>query len=66
MKTDINRKEMRNHYMDLSISLYDCKSLSDFYKILPLTLTFLAKYSSDFLSTCLIEDVKVTEIRLSK
>ena len=61
MKASINRKEMRNDYMDLSISLYDCKSLSDFYKVLPLTLPFLAKYSSEFLSTCLIEDVKVTE-----
>jgi hypothetical protein len=66
MKTAINRKEMRNDYMDLSISLYDCKSLSDFYKVLPLILPFLAKYSSEFLSTCLIEDVKVTELRLSK
>ena len=66
MKASINRKEMRNDYMDLSISLYDCKSLSDFYKVLPLTLPFLAKYSSEFLSTCLIEDVKVTELRLSK
>ena len=65
MKASINRKEMRNDYMDLSISLYDCKSLSDFYKVLPLTLPFLAKYSSEFLSTCLIEDVKVTELRLS-
>ena len=66
MKASINRKEIRNDYMDLSISLYDCKSLSDFYKVLPLTLPFLAKYSSEFLSTCLIEDVKVTELRLSK
>ena len=66
MKASINRKEMRNDYLDLSISLYDCKSLSDFYKVLPLTLPFLAKYSSEFLSTCLIEDVKVTELRLSK
>jgi hypothetical protein len=65
MKTGIERKEMRNNYMDLSISLYDCKNLAEFYTILPLTLPFLAKYSNEFLSTCLIEDVRVTELRLN-
>jgi hypothetical protein len=66
METVINKKEMRNDYMDLSISLYDCQTLVEFYKILPLTLPFLAKYSSEFLTTCLIEDVKITELRLNK
>lgn len=64
MKTGIERKEMRNDYMDLSIALSECNR-DEFYKILPSTLPFLAKYHDEFLSQCLIEDVRVAEYRVN-
>ena len=64
MKTGIERKEMRNDYMDLSIALSECNR-EEFYKILPLTLPFLAKYHDEFLSQCLIEDVRIAEYRVN-
>jgi len=64
MKTGIERKEMRNEYMDLSISLSECNR-EEFYKILPSILPFLAKYYDEFLSHCLIEDVRVAEYRVN-
>ena len=52
-------------FIGSAVGIYDCKNLAEFYTILPLTLPFLAKYSNEFLSTCLIEDVRVTELRLN-
>jgi len=69
MKTEIKateKKQMRNDYIDISTALYDCNSFAEFCEILKLTLPFLAKYSDQFLATCLIEDVSITELRLSK
>jgi hypothetical protein len=64
MEALINKKEMRNEYMDLSIALSECNR-EEFYKILPSTLPFLAKYPNEFLTQCLIDDVRVAEYRVN-
>ncbi len=64
MKTGIERKEMRNEYMDLSLALSECNR-DEFYEILPTILPFLAKYCDEFLAQCLIEDVRVAEYRVN-
>jgi hypothetical protein len=51
--------------MDISNMLYEAKTFSEFCGILKLTLPFIAKYCDEFLVECLIEDVRVNEIRLT-
>jgi hypothetical protein len=62
----IERKAMRNEYMDISISLYECKSFKEFFKLFPLITKFVNKYTNEFLTECLIEDVRVIELKFTK
>jgi|688.fasta_scaffold637230_1 hypothetical protein len=64
MKT-INRNELRNMYLDLSIELSDVKTFEEFCKFLPKTLPFLKKYSEEMLVNVLIEEVENKEFELT-
>jgi hypothetical protein len=62
----IDRNELRNTYMDLSIELDDIKTFQQFCKFLPKTLPFIKKYSNEMLVNVLIEEVEQKEIELRK
>ena len=62
----VERKEMRNQYMDISCALWECTSHDEFCSILVSILPFMQKYSDQFLAKCLIDEVAVAENRLKK
>lgn len=60
----INKKELRNNYLDLSNELSDVTTKEGFYKFLPKMLPFIKKYSSEFLVDVMINEVEQKEIQL--
>lgn len=61
----IDRNNLRNTYMDLSIELSDITTFEQFCKFLPKTLPFVKKYSEEMLVNVLIEEVENKEIELT-